>query len=192
MDDKFKPIAISAGWAWVGSDFAESSFLSEENVCIRLITDLAVYSGSLTVSGPNNSFGFQPQAGEPLSLSFAFLLTLFRGQPGLMVDKLKAVLEFVWEAAKKQGIKGIVFAYDEAQVVADQKQKEQFPLALLLEAFQSVQRKGAKYLLLLTGLPTLFPKLVAHLCGANVQRAGNRPALSGGIAGGDYGSGEGN
>ena len=33
-----------------------------------------------------------------------------------MVDKLKAVLEFVWEAAKKSNIKGIVFAYDEAQV----------------------------------------------------------------------------
>jgi len=160
MDDKFKPAAISCGWAWVGSDFAESSFLSEENVCTRLITDLAVYSGSLTVSGPQSTFGFQPQPGEQLTLSYTFLMTLLQGHPGLMVDKVKAVLEFVWEAAKKQGIKGIVFAYDEAQVVADQKQKEQYPLALLLEAFQSLQRKGAKYLLLLTGLPTLFPKLV--------------------------------
>jgi hypothetical protein len=53
-----------------------------------------------------------------------------------------------------------VFAYDESQVVADQKDKEQYPLAILLEAFQSVQRKGARYLLLLTGLPTLFPRLV--------------------------------
>lgn len=160
MDDKFKPAAIADGWAWVGSDFSESSFLSEENVCVRLVTDLAVYTGSLTVAGPPSSFGFRPQPAEPLTLSFTFLMTLLLGQPGLMADKLKAVLEFVWEAARKQGIKGIVFAYDEAQVVADQKDKKQYPLALLLEVFQSVQRKGAKYLLLLTGLPTLFPKLV--------------------------------
>ena len=33
-------------------------------------------------------------------------------------------------------------------------------MAILLETFQSLQRKGCRYLLLLTGLPTLFPKLV--------------------------------
>ncbi|NLE38911.1 MAG: ATP-binding protein, partial [Pirellulaceae bacterium] len=47
-----------------------------------------------------------------------------------------------------------------AQVVRDREGKEQYPLAILLEAFQSIQRKGARFILLLTGLPTLFPKLV--------------------------------
>ena len=45
-------------------------------------------------------------------------------------------------------------------VVQDRKDKEQYPLALLLETFQSIQRKGMRYMLLLTGLPTLFPRLV--------------------------------
>ncbi len=160
MDGRFKPKAQEAGWAWVGSDFSESSFLNESNLCNRLITDLSVFSGSLSVTGPPKTLGFQSPPPAELVISYQFLCTLFEGQPGLLVDKLKAVLEFVWVAAEKRGTKGIVFAYDEAQVVADQKQKDQYPLALLLEAFQSLQRKGAKYMLLLTGLPTLFPKLV--------------------------------
>ncbi|MGI8978935.1 MAG: hypothetical protein ACR2FY_06900 [Pirellulaceae bacterium] len=159
MDDKFKREAISTGWAWAGSDFSEQAFLSETNLCMRLLTDLSVYSSTLSVSEPTN-FGFPPSQSETTTLTFQFLFTLFEGQPGLMVDKLKAVLEFVWQAANKKGIKGIIFAYDEAQVVADQEQKEEYPLALLLEAFQSLQRKGAKYMLMLTGLPTLFPRLV--------------------------------
>jgi hypothetical protein len=160
MDDRFKPEAQKAGWAWVGSDFSESSFLSEQNLCIRLLTDLSVYSASLAVSGRSQTFGFKAEMSEQWTLTFEFLGTLFQGQPGLTVDKLKAVLEFVWQAADRRGVKGIVFAYDEAQVVADQKEKDQYPLAILLEAFQSLQRKGARYLLLLTGLPTLFPRLV--------------------------------
>src|SRR3990172_12448844 len=66
----------------------------------------------------------------------------------------------VWNAAKARGTRGIVFAYDEAQVVSDREEKDEYPLAVLLETFQSIQRKGARYLLLLTGLPTLFPRLV--------------------------------
>src|SRR5260370_20750421 len=77
-----------------------------------------------------------------------------------MADKLKSTLEFVWNEIQLTGKNGVVFAYDEAQVVQDQREKGQFPLALLLEVFQSVQRKHMRYLLLLTGLPTLFPKLV--------------------------------
>lgn len=51
-------------------------------------------------------------------------------------------------------------AYDEAQNLADHAKKEQFPLSLLLDVFQSVQRKGMRFLLVLTGLPTLFSQLV--------------------------------
>ena len=58
------------------------------------------------------------------------------------------------------GKNGIVFAYDEAQNLADHSAKDQFPLSLLLDVFQSVQRIGICYMLALTGLPTLFPKLV--------------------------------
>lgn len=61
---------------------------------------------------------------------------------------------------QRGGLKGIVFAYDEAQNLADHAEKEQFPLSLLLDVFQSLQKQGLPVMLLLTGQPTLFPKLV--------------------------------
>ena len=160
MDDKYKPEAISAGWVWVGSDFSESAFLSEENLCVRLLTDLSVFSSNLTLSRPSETFGFNAPSVVPLAIDFNFLWTTFQATPGLTSDKLKATFEVVWKAANDRGTRGIIFAYDEAQVVSDQKDKDQYPLAVLLETFQSLQRKGARLLLLLTGLPTLFPRLV--------------------------------
>lgn len=50
--------------------------------------------------------------------------------------------------------------YEEAQNLSDKAEKEQFPLSLLLDAFQSIQKKDIPFMLRLTGLPTLFPKLV--------------------------------
>lgn len=160
MDDKYKPLAQAENWVWVGSDFAESSFLSEGRFCVRLLTDLSVFTSGLMISSPDGTLGFDRSESKPQSLSFDFLMTYFEAQPGLIVDKLKATLEFVWSVAESKGVKGIVFAYDEAQVVRDREDKDEYPLAVLLESFQSLQRKGNRYLLLLTGLPTLFPKLV--------------------------------
>lgn len=51
-------------------------------------------------------------------------------------------------------------SYDEAQNLSDQADRQQYPLSLLLDVFQSLQKKGLPILLVLTGLPTLFPKLV--------------------------------
>jgi hypothetical protein len=45
------------------------------------------------------------------------------------------------------GKKGIVFAYDEAQNLADHSAKDQFPLSLLLEVFQSIQRQDIPFML---------------------------------------------
>ena len=159
MEDEYKPAAQSAHWAWVGSDFSESTFLSDYNLCTRIMTDLSVFTSTLSASSSNASgtLGFQSDAH---SMSYQFLMGYFDSQPGLVVDKLKGTLEEVWNTAKNSSISGIVFAYDEAQVVSDQKDKEEYPLAVLLETFQSLQRKGVKFLLLLTGLPTLFSRLV--------------------------------
>jgi len=160
LEDKYKPTAQKEGWIWVGSDFSETTFLSEQNLCIRLLTDLTIFSSSLSISTSNETIGFDIGQNNTQSLTFDFLMTYFQNQPGLIVDKLKATLQFVWDVANKRGTKGIVFAYDEAQVVEDRDAKEQYPLAVLLETFQSIQRKGIRFLLQLTGLPTLFPKLV--------------------------------
>ncbi len=159
MEDRYKPCAQQEGWVWVGSDFSESCFLSEGNLCIRLLTDLAVFASCLQVSISDGTLGFDAGP-KNRTLSFDFLVTHFQAQPGLTVNKLKSTLELVWNAAKAQGTQGILFAYDEAQVVQDRPDKEEYPLAVLLETFQSLQRKGVRCMLLLTGLPTLFPRLV--------------------------------
>ena len=165
--ETFKPLAIDAGWLWAGTDLSESTSVSEDNLAVRLLADLAVVTSSLSVE-----FGkAKRQPGFPkteanavastiIKLNFPTLRAIYDNAPGLASDKLKTVLEFVWPHLKASGKRGIVFAYDEAQNLADHSQKEQFPLSLLLDVFQSIQRKNIRYMLALTGLPTLFPKLV--------------------------------
>ena len=85
---------------------------------------------------------------------------IYNSRPGLPSDKLKAVLEVIWSVMESRGERGLVFAYDESQNLSDQALKDEYPLSLLLDVFQSIQKKGVPFLLVLVGLPTLFPKLV--------------------------------
>jgi hypothetical protein len=160
MDDVYKPLALKEQWVWVGSDFSESAFVDERTLCMRLLTDLSSFTGTLTLNKELRTPGFRDKKEKSETMGFGYLMNRFDGEAGLNVDKLKAALSLIWDVAKITGKRGIVFAYDEAQVVQDRKDKDEFPLALLLETFQSLQRKGMRYMLLLTGLPTLFPRLV--------------------------------
>ena len=101
------------------------------------------------------------EAPKPITLNYENLKALYDRIPGLVSDKLKGVLETVWSHVQALDRKGIIFAYDEAQNLSDHAAREQYPLSLLLDVFQSLQRKGVRFMLALTGLPTLFPKLVA-------------------------------
>jgi hypothetical protein len=87
---------------------------------------------------------------------------IFGHIPGMTADKLKGLLQFVWENIKTQTPTkhGIIFAYDEAQFISDHTEKEQYPAALILDVFQSIQKAKIPFMLILSGLPTLFPKLV--------------------------------
>lgn len=160
--DTFKPIALTKNWLWVGTDLSEAASVSEENLAIRLLTDLSVLTSNIIIGKEKiNQIGFVPSVEEiELKMGFSFLKSLFNNTPGLVLDKLKTVLEFVWECLKNKSIKGIIFAYDEAQNLSDQNSKDQYPLGILLDTFQSIQKKDIPFMLALTGLPTLFPKLV--------------------------------
>ena len=160
--DTLKPIAREKGWLWVGNDLSESSSLSESNLSVRILADLAVATSAVVVSTQERpGLGFVPTSEtDEQTLDFNALLGISNDTPGLVSDKLKAVLERTWESLKPLGIQGVVFAYDEAQNLADHTSKDEYPLSLLLDVFQSIQRKGTPYMLALTGLPTLFPKLV--------------------------------
>lgn len=160
--DTFKPIAISRGWLWVGTDLSESTSVTEGNLALRLMADLAVVSSSLLLTTRHSKqVGFgRGVVEQPIPLDFPHLLSIYERTPGLVADKVKHVLETVWDRLRHTDKRGLVFAYDEAQNLADYPAKDHYPLSLLLDVFQSIQKKGIPFMLVLTGLPTLFPKLV--------------------------------
>lgn len=156
--ETFKPIAIARGWLWVGADLSEAVSVSETTLAIRLLTDLSVVtSGMVLKTEPGLGFG---QMELVRTLDYPFLTNLFDSTPGLVADKIKAVLETVAAVMARDGRRGLIFAYDEAQTLADSRARDQYPLSLLLDVFQSIQKKDIPFMLVLTGLPTLFPKLV--------------------------------
>lgn len=160
--DTFKPVALQKGWLWAGADLSESTSISEDTIATRLMTDLAVITRGFTLPAglePSIGFGSTPKR-VARSITYDVLRDLYEGTPGLVADKLKAVLELAWSCVGAAKGRGIVFAYDEAQNLSDQASRDQFPLSLLLDLFQSVQKKGMRLMLVLVGLPTLFPKLV--------------------------------
>jgi hypothetical protein len=159
--DTFKPIAIKSGWLWVGTDLSETAMLSEQRLVLRLLIDLSVVTSSIEIGKKEaKAIGFQSPEKRPLMLDFDVLSAIYTSTRGMEIDKLKAVLEFVYNALKGQSFKGIVFAYDEAQNMADHAKREEFPLSLALDCFQSIQKKQIPFMLALAGLPPLFPKLV--------------------------------
>lgn len=159
--DTFKPLVIQKKWLWVGTDLSESTSVSEEIIAQRLLADLSVVTAGVVVTRPLPPVGFHPQVMvEERSLNFNTLMEMYRSIPGLVSDKIKTILEFVWDCLKPHGVNGVIFAYDEAQTMSDHAEKEQYPLSLLLDVFQSIQKKNIPFMLVLVGLPTLFPKLV--------------------------------
>ena len=161
--ETLKPLASENDWIWVGADLTEAASLTEKSIAIRLCTDLSLVTSTAVVSRERILPMGLTSKEETVewTLDYERLLSIFSQTPGLALDKLKTVLELAWQAlAEIYGVRGVIFAYDEAQNLADHSGKEEFPLSLLLDAFQSVQRKGLPLMLVLTGLPTLFPKLV--------------------------------
>jgi hypothetical protein len=147
---------------WVGTDLSESASVSEDHLAQRIITDLAVVTRNIYIGTVKQmSFGFIGKDEETdLTLGYDNLVYVYKSAHGLVSDKLKAVLMHVVPYIKKSSKRGIVFAYDEAQNVADHAEDKQYPLSILLEIFQSIQRNNIPFMLVLVGLPTLVQKLV--------------------------------
>lgn len=161
--ETFKPLAIQQHWLWVGTDLSESASISEEKIALRLMTDMSVVTSSL-VAGKLDSptIGFAKSKAAPIPLTFSVMHGVFLHTPGLIADKVKVVLELVWSCLKAQQPKtrGIIFAYDEVQNMSDHAARNEYPLSLMLDVFQSIQKKEIPFMLALVGLPTLFSKLV--------------------------------
>jgi hypothetical protein len=161
--ETFKPRAMHQGWLWAAADLSESASISETALAQRILADLSLITSSITVEESESSTptGFAaPSEPRRVPLSHEVLASVYGSTPGLIADKIKATLEFAWHHLRQQGQHRVIFAYDEAQNLADHAEKEQFPLSVLLDVFQSIQKKGIPFMLVLAGLPTLFPKLV--------------------------------
>ena len=160
--ETFKPIAISKSWLWAGADLSESASVSEESIALRILADLSPLVANVVVAETEQrriGFAATP-AKRPLRLDSALLKRVYDQTPGLVSDKLKSALELVWSSLRHTQVRGVVLAYDEAQNLGDQADRHQYPLSLLLDVFQSIQKRQLPFLLVFTGLPTLFPKLV--------------------------------
>jgi len=161
--ETFKPRAMQQGWLWASADLSESASISETALAQRILADLALITSSITMEEqqPANPTGFvAPSEPRRIPLSHEVLASVYSSTPGLISDKIKATLEFAWNHLREHDRHKVIFAYDEAQNLSDHAEKEQFPLSVLLDVFQSIQKKGIPFMLVLAGLPTLFPKLV--------------------------------
>lgn len=161
---QLRPLAIQQGWLWTGEDLTEQASLNEERIAQRIITDLSVMLSQLFVKSqvetPIGYVGQQNVTQRPLG--YADFEAIYNNAPGIVSDKLKFLLREVGRLISGTAVKGIVFAYDEAQLLSDHAAKDQYPLSLILDVFQSIQKSpgGLPFMLVLTGLPTLQQKLV--------------------------------
>jgi len=140
---------------------SESASVSERSFATRVLTDISTLVSSFTIKEEIvNKIGFIPDVQDnQVKLTFKNLYSVYQITPGLESDKLKRALELIWNVVKDK-VRGIVLAYDEAHVLKDKVTDKEYPLSLLLEIIQYLQKKDIPYLLVLTGIPTLFPNLV--------------------------------
>jgi hypothetical protein len=161
--EELKPIAQAQKWLWAGNDLSESSSLTEDRFARRIVVDLSALLAPLVTQKeerPNVGFTGSAEITER-PISFNDLWKIYESTPGLTDDKLKAVLIQVRLIIEKTDLRGIIFAYDEAQNLSDHAVSKEYPLSILLDVFSYFQRTPSKcrFMLVLTGLPTLFPKL---------------------------------
>jgi len=85
--------------------------------------------------------------------------TFAAGQPAMLEDRLFQALELACEGAAAGHHPGVLFCYDEAQVLSDTPGRRQFPLGIFLASVARAQRLGLAVMLVVCGLPTLTDNL---------------------------------
>ena len=161
--EELKPIAQRNAWLWTGNDLSESASLTEDRIARRIVVDLSTLVGPMFVRRNKVAkVGFTAM-GEVTESKVGFddFWNLYERTPGLVDDKLKAVISEARSLLEQTDIRGVIFAYDEAQNLSDHAVSKEYPLSILLDVFAYFQRHRSKcnFMLVLTGLPTLYPKL---------------------------------
>lgn len=144
-------------WLYVGREFNER-FSSEQEFNQALSTDILTKMKGLSIAFDLKEIGGKIfEVIRDSSFTYKDLsvkLGKLSGQE-LLEDYFLDLLSESTEIIKSSKVNGLVFLYDEFHTIADQKSKKQFPLSSFLGALSQVQREGAPFILIATGLPQI-------------------------------------
>ena len=136
---------MQEGWLWVGADLSESTTVDEERLTTRILTDVALATSNFVYDRQEvRRFGFGRQADLfDATLNYPTLRAVYKQTGGLVADRLKATLTFVWLAlrASPKPPRGIVFAYDEAQNMAE----DGCPITFTEESIRQIEKHSGGY-----------------------------------------------
>ena len=116
---------------------------SEDIMAKRTFVDLSAVTSETTVHSPNVETSCSADNFELVDVKpdYDTLCQACEQTPWLAPDKFKSVIESAWEFPEKSGAKGLAFAHDEAHNLAERASGEQFPLSVILDTFQSLQKR---------------------------------------------------
>jgi len=166
--EEYKRIAQAENWLWVGNDLSETSTLTEERLCVRILADIAeVLNTAMLDERATQYFNAALKPDRSLDgrashrMYFETLKRYFDTIPGHAADKMHATIATVLSVVEHSPFKGLVLAYDEAQCLHDHAQNDEFPLSVLVETVSNLQKKAgaAPCVLVLSGLPAIFDAL---------------------------------
>ena len=161
--ESLRSYSVEENWLWIGVNLGDSRRLKELDLMKRLCVELARLLTSLEVKAQYRSVPSELDSESQLEpVSFGVLSLILSETPGLPLDKLKRLIDFACAslARSEERVRGVVFAFEEAHNLTDRAEDHQFPLSLVLDTFQSLQRKGLPILLVLSGLPYLKENLL--------------------------------
>ncbi len=168
---EYQQIAMDREWVVVRRDFgprlqAESDFAMALTEYFREALDQL--SGAERVKA---LVGNAAKAIAEIGLPFGASVKLKDQAPtSVLEDRFAKALKQIGRVAKSQG-KGVVFLFDEAHTVHDDKKNKQFPLGALLAAFVAAHDdddEALPVMLVLCGLPPLIGNI--HAARSNAER----------------------
>src|ERR1700694_4039248 len=151
--------AEARGWVVVRRECSEH-LQTESTFALALVEDCrsAVEHSSRTLALRQRSSAAARRALEVATLAVR-PPTSATGQPAMLEDRLFQALELACEGAAAAHHPGVLFCYDESQVLCDAPRRHQFPLGIFLASVARAQRLGLAVMLVVCGLPTLTDNL---------------------------------
>lgn len=142
--EELKPIAQRNGWLWTGNDLSESASLTEDRIARRIVVDLSTLIGPMFVQRKTVRKPGFTATGEVTETQVGFddFWNLYERTPGLVDDKLKAVLSEARRLLEQSDVRGVIFAYDEAQNLSDHAAVKEYPLSILLDVSPTSSATG--------------------------------------------------